>query len=239
MADQNLSELVNSDGVSGVCMMSNTWKVEQHPSFINFISTFLNANSFRLNFVGIAPDFIFNCGGSSVAFIFLTNWDCTNVSPVFGRIQKLRLQFAHLYVVITLATKEQNDSFVRSYFKFGTELGKPTFVPVQDMEMGFEKIVKIAHSLGVCKQQDATTKLKSERKQAVQGMDVFRQVVTSIPGIDAHDANALNQAIGSIEAIAKASKEYILENTDLSAEKAEVIFRFFRDPKFYLSPKIN
>lgn len=49
----------------------------------------------------------------------------------------------------------------------------------------------------------------------------------------------LNQAIGSIEAIAKASKEYILENTDLSAEKAEVIFRFFRDPKFYLSPKIN
>lgn len=28
------------------------------------------------------------------------------------------------------------------------ELGKPTFVPVQDREMGFEKIVKIAHSRG-------------------------------------------------------------------------------------------
>lgn len=49
----------------------------------------------------------------------------------------------------------------------------------------------------------------------------------------------LNQAIGSIEAIAKASKEQILENTDLSADKAEVVSRFFRDPKFYLSPKIN
>lgn len=28
------------------------------------------------------------------------------------------------------------------------EFGKPTFVPVQDLEMGFEKIVKIAHSRG-------------------------------------------------------------------------------------------
>jgi ERCC4-type nuclease len=49
----------------------------------------------------------------------------------------------------------------------------------------------------------------------------------------------LHQAIGSVEAIAKASKEYILGNTDLSADKAAIIFRFFRDPKFYLSPKIN
>lgn len=32
-----------------------------------------------------------------------------------------------------------------------------------------------------------------KRKQAVQGMDVFRKVVTSIPGIDAHDANAVTR----------------------------------------------
>jgi hypothetical protein len=25
-------------------------------------------------------------------------------------------------------------------------IGKPTFVPVKDLEMGFEKMVKIAHS---------------------------------------------------------------------------------------------
>ena len=49
----------------------------------------------------------------------------------------------------------------------------------------------------------------------------------------------LNQAVGSIEAIAKASKKYILQNTDLSADKAETISRFFRDPRFYMSPKIN
>nr|CAB3464299.1 unnamed protein product [Digitaria exilis] len=49
----------------------------------------------------------------------------------------------------------------------------------------------------------------------------------------------LAQAIGSIEAIAKASKEFILGNTDLSTEKAERMVRLFRDPQYYLSPKIN
>lgn len=146
-----------------------------------------------------------------MAFNFITNWDCSNISPIFERIQKLKAQFAHFYVVATLPTKEQNDSFGRSYFKYGMELGRPTFVPVQDLEMGFEKIVKIAHARGVCKSQDVTSRLKAE----------------------------LNQAIGSIEAIAKASKEYIMENTDLSNEKAEMLTRFFRDPKLYLSPKLN
>ncbi|KAM1242154.1 hypothetical protein ACFX15_033279 [Malus domestica] len=230
---------MNSGGGGGVCMMSNTWRDEQHPSFINFVSAFLAANSFRLNFVPITPDFIFNCGGSSVAFIFMTSLDSGTISQFFGRVQKLKLQFANLYVVITLPTKEQNDLFVRSYFKFGMELGKPTFVQVKDLEMGFEKITKIAHSRGVCKREDATTKLKAERKQTVQTPGILRKVITAIPGIDNHDANALNQAIGSIEGIAKASKEQIMENTDLSADKAQVLSRFFRDPKFYLSPKIN
>ncbi|KAK4391328.1 protein PARTING DANCERS [Sesamum angolense] len=140
-------------------------------------------------------------------------------------IQKLRGQFAHFYVVVTLPTKEQNDSFIRSYFKYGMELGRPTFIPVQDLEMGFEKIVKVSHARGVCKRQDGIAKLRDEREKSVQSMDIYVKVVTSIPGIDNHDANALNQAIGSIEAIAKASKEYILENTDLSTEKAETITR--------------
>ncbi|XP_047325175.1 protein PARTING DANCERS homolog [Impatiens glandulifera] len=216
----------------GVCMMSSTWKDGQDPSFIGFISSFLNANSFRLNFVPIAPDFIFNCGGLSIAFMFVTNWDCSVTTPVFSRVKILKQQFANLYVVVTLPTMEQNDSFNSSYFRHGMELGRPSFVPVLDLEMGFEKIVKISLALGVCKQQNVISKLKAE------GMDAFLRVVTSIPGIDSHDANALNQAIGSIEAIAKASKEFILENTDLSADKAETIIKFFRDPKFYLSPRI-
>jgi hypothetical protein len=32
---------------------------------------------------------------------------------------------------------------------------------------------------------------------------------------------------------------FILENTDLSKDKAETIVTFFRDPQYYLSPKIN
>ncbi|XP_027355101.1 protein PARTING DANCERS [Abrus precatorius] len=118
-------------------------------------------------------------------------------------------------------------------------IGKPTFVPVQDLEMGFEKMVKIAHSSGVYKQEKIGEKLKAERKQLVQGMNFYLKVVTSIPGIDNHDANALSQAIGSVQAIAKASKEQILENTDLSTDKAEMVSRFLRDPKFYLRPKFN
>ncbi|KAM7507451.1 hypothetical protein LguiA_017904 [Lonicera macranthoides] len=66
------------------------------------------------------------------------------------------------------------------------ELGRPTFMPVQDLEMGFEKIVRIFHALG--------------------GKIPF--------------SKGFNQAAGSMEAIAKASKEYILQNTDLLAEKA-------------------
>ncbi|KAK1259792.1 hypothetical protein QJS04_geneDACA005566 [Acorus gramineus] len=105
--------------------------------------------------------------------------------------------------------------------------------------MGFERIVNIAHGIGVCKREDAIAKMKAERKSSVQSMEAFLKVVTAIPGIDIHDANMLIQAIGSIEAISKASKNYILENTDLSADKAETIVRFFRDPAYYLRPKIN
>ncbi|KAI3684598.1 hypothetical protein L6452_33822 [Arctium lappa] len=230
---------VSNSGVGGVCMMSCKWRDGQHPSFINFISCFLSANSFRLNFVPIAPDFIFNCGGLSLAFIFVINYDCNNPGPIFSRAKKLKSQFAHLYVVITLPTKEQNDSFVHSYFRYGMDIGRPTFIPVLDLEMGFEKIVRITHARGVCKRQDAVSKLKAERERSVQGMDMFLRVVSSIPSLESHDANALIQTIGSIEAIAKASKKNILDNTDISSEKAEMISNFFRDCKVYLSPRIS
>ncbi|CAA6666328.1 unnamed protein product [Spirodela intermedia] len=220
-------------------MMNTAWKDEQPPSFIHFISSFLSENSYRLNFLPIAPDFIFNNGGLSVAFVFVTSWDPNDVSSVFSRVGKLKKQFGHFYVIVSVPTREQNDSFYRSYFKYAVELGSPTFVSVRDPEMGFEKILKIAHAHGVCKREGAINKLKIERARQVQGIDMFLRVVTSIPGINNHDANALIQTIGSIESISKASKAFLLENTDLSADKAERVLRFFRDPQFYLSPKFN
>ncbi|KAK9073445.1 hypothetical protein SSX86_007769 [Deinandra increscens subsp. villosa] len=230
---------IRNSGVGGVCMMSNRWRDEQHSSFINFISGFLSSNSFRLNIVPIAPDFIFNCGGVSVASIFMINYDCNNPGPIFSRAEKLKNQFGHLYVVAILPTKEQSDSFIQSHLRYGMDIGRTTFVPALDLEMGFEKIVRIAHARGVCKRQDIVSKLQAERERSVQGLDVFLRVVSSIPHVHTHDANALIQTIGSIEAIAKASKENILEITDISSEKADVISRFFRDPKFYLGPKIS
>ncbi|CAM8916302.1 unnamed protein product [Rhodiola kirilowii] len=218
-------------GSSGVCLMRNTWKNEQHPSFINFISSYLRANSFRLNFVSIAPDFIFNCGGVSVAFVFVANCD-DNFSLIFERVQKLKEQFAHLYVVVTVPTEKKNEFFVSCLLKSKLELGKPPFVAVEDLEMGFEKIVKIALACG-------GLLFLQKREQAVQAMDAFVRVVSSIPGITNHEAHSLNQVVGSIEAIAKASTEYIVENTDISVEKANMIIRFFRDPEIYMSPKIQ
>ncbi|CAH9071043.1 unnamed protein product [Cuscuta europaea] len=124
------SSLSNASGCNGVCMMSNSWRDEQHPSFLNFVSSFLYENSFRLNFVPITPDIIINCGGLSIAFIFLTNWDNMKTESFFSR--------------------------------YNMELGKPTFIPVRDLEMGWEKIVKIAHARGVCKKQHAVEMMKAE-----------------------------------------------------------------------------
>lgn len=42
-------------GNAGVCMISKPWRDEQHTSFINFVSSFLSLNSFRLNIVPLAP----------------------------------------------------------------------------------------------------------------------------------------------------------------------------------------
>ncbi|KAG0519467.1 hypothetical protein BDA96_09G266800 [Sorghum bicolor] len=231
--------LVDASAGRGVCMMSTSWRDKQRPDLVNFIATFLATNLYRLNFLSLSPDFLFNNGGLSVAFIFETDWLPEREAAVFSRVNTLKRQFKYLYVVVVVRSAEQNESFNQSYFKYDMELGCPTFVPVCDPEMGFEKIVRIAHARGVCKQKDLVTAMGIEREQAVQCMDAFLRVLTSIPGIDSHDANALAQAIGSIEAIAKASKEFILENTDLSTEKAERIVRFFRDPQYFLSPKIN
>ncbi|KAI4990052.1 hypothetical protein ZWY2020_038415 [Hordeum vulgare] len=172
----------------GMCMMSTSWRDKQDHHLINFIGAFLAANSYRLNFLLISPDFIFNNGGLSIAFIFETNWDCGNGAAVFSRVNALKRQYKNLYVFVAVPTVEQIKSFNQSYFKYGMELGCPTFVPVNDSEMGFEMMLKIAHARGVCKQHDISSTMRNE-KQAVQSMDAYIRVLTSIPGIDDHDAN--------------------------------------------------
>jgi hypothetical protein len=36
-------------------MMSTSWRDKQHPNLINFMATFLAANSYRLNFLSVSP----------------------------------------------------------------------------------------------------------------------------------------------------------------------------------------
>lgn len=38
--------------------------------------------------------------------------------------------------------------FCNFVLRYDTDIGKPTFIPVQDPEMGFEKIVKLVHARG-------------------------------------------------------------------------------------------
>ncbi|XP_044983676.1 protein PARTING DANCERS homolog, partial [Hordeum vulgare subsp. vulgare] len=78
----------------------------------------------------VFQDFIFNNGGLSVAFIFETNWDCGNGAAVFSRVNALKRQYKNLYVFVAVPTVEQIKSFNQSYFKYGMELGCPTFVPI-------------------------------------------------------------------------------------------------------------
>lgn len=51
--------------------------------------------------------------------------------------------------------------------------------------------------------------------------------ITSIWGLDTHDANSLLAGIGRIQDVAIASDEEILRKTDLSVEKARIIVSFF------------
>ncbi|PRQ24701.1 hypothetical protein RchiOBHm_Chr6g0275321 [Rosa chinensis] len=104
---------------------------------------------------------VLNFGASMrFCFFFFNKFDVNHCN--YCRTQILKQQFAHLYVICTLPTKEQNDLFVRSYFNFGLELGKPAFVLVKDLEMGFEKMLRIVYARGVCKREDVTTKLKAQ-----------------------------------------------------------------------------
>ncbi|KEH37912.1 hypothetical protein MTR_2g451120 [Medicago truncatula] len=72
------------EGINGVCLMRNAWKEDQRPSFIDFMSTFLSANSSLLSFVTISTD----CSN--------------NVALIFSRVHKLKTQFSRFDVVITL-----------------------------------------------------------------------------------------------------------------------------------------
>ncbi|CAN6558544.1 unnamed protein product [Malus baccata var. baccata] len=187
-------DFMNSGGGGGVFMMSNTWRDEQHPSFINFISAFL--------------DFIFNCGGSSVAFVFVTSLESTAISQLFGRVEKLKMQFPTLCVVITLPTMEQDDLFVRSSLKFGMELGMPTLVLVKDLE-----------------QENVTAQLKAERKQTVQAPGIFQRVIKAIPGIDTPDTNASNHEAFSTPLIVTD----LAKSRVVAIEKSDDIQRRYND----------
>ncbi|KAK1583193.1 hypothetical protein Q3G72_021729 [Acer saccharum] len=60
----------------------------------------------------------------------------------------LDIQLWELVSLFVFVTNWDFNDNATIFNRYGMQLGRPTFVPVQDIEMGFEKIVKIAHCRG-------------------------------------------------------------------------------------------
>ncbi|KAH7306895.1 hypothetical protein KP509_22G036300 [Ceratopteris richardii] len=116
------------------------------------------------------------------------------------------------------------------------EIAMPPFIPVNDGQMALERMLNLADVHAECKRQGTVSQVDNEREDLVCSNDAFVVAISSIHGLTPHDANTLQQGIGSIEEIMAASKEDILDNTDLSAEKADAVVKFFHDPPFYMNP---
>ncbi|KAH7306891.1 hypothetical protein KP509_22G036300 [Ceratopteris richardii] len=175
--------------------------------------------------------------GLSVAFLLITEWNEDTITAALDRAGKIRRTFRNCYAIYSVSSNEANESFLDAYFRSKTfEIAMPPFIPVNDGQMALERMLNLADVHAECKRQGTVSQVDNEREDLVCSNDAFVVAISSIHGLTPHDANTLQQGIGSIEEIMAASKEDILDNTDLSAEKADAVVKFFHDPPFYMNP---
>ncbi|KAH7306894.1 hypothetical protein KP509_22G036300 [Ceratopteris richardii] len=190
--------------MTGICLGNVHWK-NSNPSLAQRLELMLDSSGYRVRFLTIAPDFIFNSMGLSVAFLLITEWNEDTITAALDRSKTF-------------------------------EIAMPPFIPVNDGQMALERMLNLADVHAECKRQGTVSQVDNEREDLVCSNDAFVVAISSIHGLTPHDANTLQQGIGSIEEIMAASKEDILDNTDLSAEKADAVVKFFHDPPFYMNP---
>ncbi|MCO5614353.1 hypothetical protein L7F22_068632 [Adiantum nelumboides] len=222
--------------MAGICLGNVHWK-NTNPSLAQLLASMLDFSGYRLRFLTIAPDFIFNSVGMSVAFILMTEWNEDTISATLDRVGKIRKLFRNCYVIFAVSSNEANQCFINAYFRSKSiEIAMPPFIPVADGPMALERMLNVADVHAECKRQGTVKQIDQEREELVCSSEAFVAAISSIRGLSPHDANTLQQGIGSIEEIMGASKEEIMENTDLSAEKAEAIVKFFHDAEYYMTP---
>ncbi|KAH7306893.1 hypothetical protein KP509_22G036300 [Ceratopteris richardii] len=189
--------------MTGICLGNVHWK-NSNPSLAQRLELMLDSSGYRVRFLTIAPDFIFNSMGLS-AFLLIIEWNEDTITAALDRSKTF-------------------------------EIAMPPFIPVNDGQMALERMLNLADVHAECKRQGTVSQVDNEREDLVCSNDAFVVAISSIHGLTPHDANTLQQGIGSIEEIMAASKEDILDNTDLSAEKADAVVKFFHDPPFYMNP---
>eukprot|EP00249_Psilotum_nudum_P017864 c26528_g1_i2 orf=333-803(-) len=102
--------------MAGICLCSTAWR-EGHPDLACLLSSMLESSPYRMKFQSIVPDFIFNSGGISVAFVLLIDWTDENLQRTFERSAKIKERFRNCHVILTVPSDEVNQSFLRSYFR--------------------------------------------------------------------------------------------------------------------------
>ncbi|KAH7306896.1 hypothetical protein KP509_22G036300 [Ceratopteris richardii] len=221
--------------MTGICLGNVHWK-NSNPSLAQRLELMLDSSGYRVRFLTIAPDFIFNSMGLS-AFLLIIEWNEDTITAALDRAGKIRRTFRNCYAIYSVSSNEANESFLDAYFRSKTfEIAMPPFIPVNDGQMALERMLNLADVHAECKRQGTVSQVDNEREDLVCSNDAFVVAISSIHGLTPHDANTLQQGIGSIEEIMAASKEDILDNTDLSAEKADAVVKFFHDPPFYMNP---
>lgn len=225
--------------MAGVCLGNVHWK-NSNPSLAQLLESMLESSGYRLKFLSIAPDIIFNSMGVSVAFVLMTDWSSDTIATTLDRAGKIKKIFKNCYIIFTVTSDEANQCFLDAYFRINSvAIARPPFIPVIDGPMALERMLNLAFVHAECKRQGTITQIDQEREELVCSSEAFVAVMSSVRGLSLHDANTLLQGIGSIEEISGASKEEILYSTDLSAEKAEAIVRFFNDPEYHMTPVSN
>ncbi|KAK9815664.1 hypothetical protein WJX72_007619 [[Myrmecia] bisecta] len=142
----------------------------------------------------ILPDLSFNRAGSSMAIIILGPQPVhaaeTN-SDIMTRLEKLGGNFQHAFVIVDAAS-----SFYDSEDMITTTAG-------------------LSH-LALCRPPEVVLGFGAQQQASLQSSAVLNHTLMSIPGLQLteHHANALRM-LGSLQQLAQASADDILEATDL------------------------
>ncbi|KAG0609475.1 hypothetical protein M758_8G187000 [Ceratodon purpureus] len=215
--------------MAGVWLCSAPWR-DANLDLVPGLESLLRASNCNLKFIPgsfTTPDFIATiASGSTVAFIVVTNAAYLSSSNLWKRVTRMGTIFQTSYVLVTISSEDEKAAFNDAYFSL-VESDNTPLLQIPDKTMAGEMMMELAVGHAELKRQGRSAFEKLEREKFVSTDEAYVTTITSIWGLDTHDANSLLAGIGCIQDVANASEEEILRKTDLSVEKARTIVSFF------------